>query len=177
MATQTPNVFTYPRNEPGTQGHLDLVEPLRALPRDLKDALKGISIAATTYKPSPDDWCIKEIVGHLRDDAEVKHTRLYMMATQTDPVLQPYDQEAFARDHGYLQRPLEDMLSELADVRARTVQLLTTLVNWNWARTGQNLERGRMSIRQLAELMVAHEGQHLADIRRLRSEAEAALGL
>ena len=169
--TTTPNVFTYPRNEPGTTGHLDLVEPLRTLPADLASELKGISEREATFRRSPDEWCIREIVGHLRDAAEVYHKRLYMMSTQTDPVLVPYDQEAYARDHAYMTRSLEETLAELASFRAMTVNLLTTLVNWNWARTGQHLERGRQSIRQMVEHMVQHEGEHLADVRALRQQA------
>lgn len=177
MQQQTPNVFTYPRNEPGTQGHLDLVEPLRALPKQLAEALKGISEAEARWRPAEEGWCIKEIVGHLRDACEVYHKRLYMMSTQTDPVLEPYDQEAFAVDHAYLERDLQAMLRELAEFREDTVILLTSLVNWNWARTGQHRESGRLSIRQIVEQMVEHEREHLEDIRRLRAEAAAALGV
>jgi hypothetical protein len=174
----TPNVFTYPRNEPGTTGHADLVEPLRAMPGDVRDALLNITEAEASYRAAPDQWCIREIVGHLADAAEVYHKRLYMMSTQTDPILEPYDQEAFAAAHNYMKRPLVEMLDDLASYRAKTVFLLTTLVNWNWARTGRHLERGRVSIRQLVEHMVEHEGEHLADMRALRAEASAAgLGL
>ena len=42
MPSATPNVFTYPRNEPGTTGHLDLVEPLRTLPRELAALLEDV---------------------------------------------------------------------------------------------------------------------------------------
>lgn len=171
MPSQTPNVFTYPRNEPGTQGHFDLVEPLRALPQQLADALKGVTQAEATRRDAPDQWCIKELVGHLRDAAEVYHKRLYMMSTQTDPVLEPYDQEAFVTEHGYMERDIDEMLRELARFRALTVDLLTTLVNWNWARTGQHVGTGRTSIRQMVEYMVEHEAGHLAEIRRLRAGA------
>ncbi|MEX2245777.1 MAG: DinB family protein [Dehalococcoidia bacterium] len=169
MAGQTVNVFTYPRNEPGTQGHADLVEPLRAMPQQLTEALKGATEEELLRRPEGGGWCIREIAGHLRDAAEVYHQRLYMMSTQTDPILEPYDQEAFARDHGYLTRDIDEMLAELRRSRSTTVELLTSLVNWNWARTGQHREDGRMSIRQMVELMVEHEGEHLADIRALRS--------
>lgn len=174
MASQKPNVFTFPRNEPGTQGHLDLVEPLRAMPRSLIDLLRGISDDELLRRPADGGWCIKEIVGHLRDAAEVYHKRLYMMSTQTDPILEPYDPDAYARDHRYLERPVEELLGEMRGFRQDTVQLLTSLVNWNWARSGQHLEDGRLSIRQIVEHMVEHEHAHLEDVRRLReSPAEA----
>lgn len=173
MSQQTPNVFTYPRNEPGTQGHLDLVEPLRAMPREVADAIKGITNDALVYRDGG-GWCIREIIGHLRDAAEVYHKRIYMMSTQTDPILEPYDQDAYVTEHKYMSRPVDEMLSEMREFRSDTVALLTSLVNWNWARTGQHVERGRTSIRQIVEHMVEHEAEHLADIRRLRALAEAA---
>jgi hypothetical protein len=176
MPSQTPNVFTFPRNEPGTEGHLELVEPLRTLPQNAADSVKGLTDAMLRYRPVEGEWCIKEIIGHLRDASEVYHKRLYMMSTQTDPVLQPYDPDAFARDHGYLDRDVDEMLRELGDFRAATVRLLTTLVNWNWARTGRHLEDGRVSIRQLVEHMVEHETEHLEDIWALRERALAELG-
>lgn len=173
MPSQAPNVFTYPRNEPGATGHLDLVEPLRVLPHNLETLLTGIREPEASWRPGEGQWCVREIVGHLRDAAEVYHKRLYMMSTQTDPVLEPYDPDAFAREHGYMERPLADMLRELAHWRAETVELLTTLVNWNWARTGQHLEEGRMSIRQLVEHMTGHESLHLDEVLRLRQTAPA----
>lgn len=174
MASQSPNVFTFPRNEPGTQGHLDLVEPLRAMPRALVDLLRGIGEDEELRRPVDGGWCIREIVGHLRDAAGVYHKRLYMMSTQTDPVLEPYDPDAFATEHRYLDRTLEEMIGELREFRSDTVALLTSLVNWNWARSGQHLERGRVSIRQLVEHMIEHEHEHLEDIRHLRAAPAGA---
>lgn len=171
MPQQTPNVFTYPRTEPGTTGHLDLVEALRTLPRDLAEALRGVTEIEATFRSSPASWCIKEIVGHLRDAAEVYHKRIYMMSTQTDPILESYDQEAFVIEHAYMTRSIDEMVRELSEWRADTVRLLTTLVNWNWARSGQHTERGRTSIRQIVEHMAEHEAEHLRDIRALRAAA------
>ncbi len=171
MPQQTPNVFTYPRNEPGTTGHLDLVEALRVIPRNLAIELKGITDAEASFRSAPDSWCIHEIVGHMRDAAEVYHKRIYMMSTQTDPVLEPYDQEAWVAEHAYMTRSIDDMLRELTEWRGDTVRLLTTLVNWNWARTGQHTERGRTSIRQIVEHMAEHDAAHLHDIHALRATA------
>lgn len=171
MASQTPNVFTYPRQEPGTQGHLDLVEPLRTIPRDVKDAIKGLYSPQLTWRLAEGGWCIQELVGHLGEAAEVYHKRLYMMSTQTDPILQPYDPDALAIEHAYLDQPIDALVERLHRWRSESVQLLTTLVNWNWARTGRHLENGRMSIRQLVEHMIEHEQDHVARIRELAAAA------
>jgi hypothetical protein len=167
MPAQTPNVFTFPRQEPGTQGHAHLVEPLRSLPRLLAEELAGITEAQATRRPAPDAWCIKELVGHLLDAVEINHKRLYMMSTQTDPVLDGWDADARVRERGYAARDLKGIIAEIRAIRAETTQLLTTLVNWNWARPGQHPTRGRESIRQRVEDMVEHEGGHVEEIRRL----------
>jgi hypothetical protein len=165
-----PNVFTYPRNEPGTTGHLDLVEPLRAMPDSVAEAIAGLLPAQLKWRDG-DGWCIQQIVGHLRDAAQVYHQRLYMMSTQTDPILRPYDPDAFAAEHKYLERDVQELLREMRHFRQDTVELLTSLVNWNWARTGQHLEDGRVSIRQLVDHMIEHEADHIEGIRRLRAMA------
>jgi hypothetical protein len=97
-----------------------------------------------------------------------------MMSTQTDPILVRYDQQAYVTEHRYMDRRIDEMLAELAAFRSDTVELLTSLVNWNWARTGQHLEGGRKSIRQMVEHMVVHEREHLEDIAQLRVAAANA---
>lgn len=174
MPSQTPNVFTFPRQEPGTQGHLDLVEPLRSLPDALAAALSGITDEQARFTSEDGGWCIKEIAGHMRDSCEINHQRLYMMSTQTDPVLDDYDGAVLVRERKYAQRDLDEIVAGLRESRDATVRLLTTLVNWNWARTGQFAGDGRLSIRQKVDDMIRHEAQHLEDIRRLRALAEAA---
>jgi len=171
MPAQTPNVFTFPRQEPGTQGHAHLVEPLRSLPRLLDEELKGVTDAQASHRGEPGAWCIKEVVGHLLDGVEINHKRLYMMSTQTDPVLDPWDQDATVIAGGYAARDLDGIIADIRRIRAETTQLLTTLVNWNWARPGQHPTRGRESIRQRVEDMVRHEAGHVEEIRRLVAAA------
>ncbi|MDH5201629.1 MAG: hypothetical protein OEW93_12130, partial [Candidatus Bathyarchaeota archaeon] len=56
---------------------------------------------------------------------------------------------------------------------ARTTDLLAGLAQWKWARPVNHWERGRMSIRQMVELEIGHDGEHLEQIRRLREQAAA----
>jgi len=169
--SQTPNVFTYPRNEPGTQGHVDLVEPLRTLPRELDAAISGANESELAFRSEEQGWCIKEIIGYVSDSTRINHQRLYMMSTQTDPLLEAFDPEAHRA--AQINNDIEALLRTIRTVRSDTVDLLTSLVNWNWARSGQHATFGRMSIRQLVEHMVADEGAHLEEIRQLRDAYSA----
>jgi hypothetical protein len=169
MPQQTPNLFTYPRNEPGTTGHFDLVDALRSLPRDLADALKGITDGEATFRATPDGWCIREIPVTCATPLR-STTSVYMMSTQTDPVRCRTTRKHSQRTRVHAQHR---RCCANSPTGVPTPNLLTTLVNWNWARTGQHLESGRMSIRQIVEHMVEHEGEHLHDIRTLRAAASA----
>ncbi len=160
--------YTFPREEPGAAGHLELVEALKSVPAQVRDLLAGLP-DDTLRRPAPDGgWSITEIAGHVHDYAGVEYRRLYMMATQNDPVLPAFDHDASVREHDYRSAPLAPILDDMAAHRAQSVELLTTLVNWNWARSGQHPVNGRISIRQYVEDIIHHNQTHLADIARLR---------
>jgi hypothetical protein len=164
--------FIYPRSEPGSGGHQDLVERLNANSGALRSELAGLPEAALARRPSEHEWSIKDVVGHLCDHGQFLHRRLYMMIKLEEPRLAAYDQEALVRDRNAQAAPIEQLLAEFSAQRGKTVDMLADLVHWNWARTGHHQELGRLSIRQLVDRAVAHDEAHLAQVRSLKQAAE-----
>ena len=109
----------------------------------------------------------------MRDDSEVWR-RLYMMITQTDPVLPSYDQEALVREHAYQDADIAAVLGDFKRFRLDMVEHLTALARDNWERTGQHPDWGRLTIRQGMEMMVRHTEEHLDQVRELRAKAARA---
>lgn len=165
--------FTYPRNEPGSGGHLDLVEAVKALQRETAEEVEGLSEEVLQFRPAEGEWSIKEVCGHLLDNDQVWHQRLQMTATQESPFLASFDQEALVHERNYQEQDIRTILDRLSEVRARTTELLADLAQWNWARPAYHWERGRMSIRQMVELEIAHDQEHLEQIRRLKERPAA----
>lgn len=163
--------FTYPRSEPGSAGHLDLVEKLNAMCSELRREVEGLPEDALTSRPADGEWSIKEICGHLRDDGEALHRRLHDMIKLEEPRLEPYDQEALIRERNPQDATLTALLDEFAAQRGETIDMLADLVHWNWARQGRHPEFGRMSIRQLVDDTIAHDENHLTQIRALKTSA------
>ena len=64
---------------------LEIIEALKHLPDAVAAETAGLSESVLRYRPAEGEWSIKEIVGHLRDAAEVWHKRLYMVCSLTDP--------------------------------------------------------------------------------------------
>lgn len=150
---------------------LEIIEALKRLPDNVEAETAGVGEAVLRYRPADGEWSIKEIVGHLRDAAEVWHKRVYMTASQTDPRFPGWDGEASVRDHFYWEADLRLMIDEMREWRARTVETLTEAVDWT--RLGQHGEIGRRSLKQWGEFMVQHEAEHLESIRQLK-QAQAA---
>jgi uncharacterized damage-inducible protein DinB len=165
--------FIYPRSEPGSGSHLDLVEAVRVLQRQTAEEVEGLSEEVLQFRPAEGEWSIKEVCGHLLDNDQVWHQRLQMTATQENPLLPSFDQEALVRERNYDQQDIRTILDALSEVRTRTTDLLADLVQWKWARPAYHWERGRMSIRQMVELEIGHDRGHLKQIRRLKEQGAA----
>jgi hypothetical protein len=150
---------------------LEIIDALRLLPERVNAEVRGLSEEELRFRPGDGQWSLKEVIGHLRDFAEIDHDRLCRMITQENPRLPGYDQETLVRGRNYQEADLQAVLDELASFRAQTVRALTELVDASWSRTGRHLERGIFSIRQFVEQLVRHEALHLEHIRTLKQEA------
>ena len=166
--------FTYPRSEPGSGGHLDLVERLNANSSAVRGELAGLPDAALAYRPGENEWSILDVVAHLCDHAGHLCDRVDRIIKLEDPRLPGWDQIAELERRRPQAAGLSELLDELMSKRAETVDMLAELVHWNWARTGRHEERGRLSIRQLVDRALAHDDAHLAQLRSLKEAAPAA---
>jgi uncharacterized damage-inducible protein DinB len=150
---------------------LEIIETLKHLSNVLEAEVKGLSETTLRYRPAEGEWSIKEVVGHLRDGAEVWHKRLYMVCTLTDPVLADWDTIAGGREASHQDDDLAASLTTMREWRGRTVLLLSHAVDWT--RIGQHVPRdealGRRSLKQFAEFVINHEEQHLGQIRALKA--------
>jgi len=165
--------FTYPRSEPGSAGHQDLVERLITNAAALRAELAGLPEATLGYRPGDGEWSIKEIAGHLRDHAEFLHQRLDMIIKLEEPLLEAYDEQTLVRDRNPQAAPIDELLAGFSTQRNATIEMLGELVHWNWARCGRHVEFGRLSVRQLVDRALAHDAAHLAQVRSLKEAAAA----
>lgn len=82
--------------------HLDTAEER---PKQTGAAVVGLTERMLRYKPSPDKWCIGEILGHMADMEILYSYRFRQMLADKDPVIAPIDQDAWAKNLGYLEAP------------------------------------------------------------------------
>ena len=115
---------------------------------DVVEALAGITPDELDRRP-PDGWTAREIAHHLADSEATAYVRLRRLIAEDDPTIIGYDEEEFARRLHY-DRPIEPSLAVLAAVRAASLQLLESLTDEEWQRTGTHSDSGAVLGRRLA---------------------------
>jgi hypothetical protein len=145
----------------------EIVKTLRATPVVVRALVAGIDDAQLRRRPAPGEWAIIEVVAHLADTEERALARVRRMLAEGTPVLEPFDQEALARQRHYLDLNLEGELARLEQLRGQHLDLLEGLDGSGWERTGRHGEHGRMSVELYETHVAAEEVDHLAQIARL----------
>src|SRR5277367_6000315 len=104
--------------------HLDAAEKS---PKEIAAAVSGLTDKVLRYKPSPDKWCVLEVLGHLADIEIVYGYRLRQMLTYEKPVIAPMDQDAWARSLNYMKSAPVELVAFYGLARYHNLRLLRSL--------------------------------------------------
>ena len=113
--------------------HLDAAEKS---PREIAASVSGLLDKVLRYKPSPDKWCVLEVLGHLAD-AEIAYGYLLrQMLADERPTIAPINQDAWARKLNYMSSPPAELVSFYGVARHHNLRLLRTDADaapYDWA--------------------------------------------
>jgi DinB family protein len=156
---------------------LDLLgdqDPLEIAARQLawlERRTTGLDDAMLRRPEAPGKWSAMEVIQHLADTEVVLAWRTRQILTVDQPLIQGYDQDAWARTLGYATMPLDVTLAQLRGVRAANLRLWRSLTAAEGARVGLHSERGPESLDLLIRLMGAHDLVHRRQIDRALAAA------
>ena len=133
----------------------------------LRASLSDVPAPLVTWKPSPSDWCLLEIVCHLYDE-ERDDFRARVESTLTDPAQPwaPTDPPAWVTERQYLQQDYHTRLEEFLAERAKSVAWLRGLPSPQWDHAYQHPKVGPVTAWALLENWVAHDYLHVRQINR-----------
>jgi hypothetical protein len=132
------------------------------------DALAGSTPADLDRRPA-DGWSAREIVHHLADSEMTSAIRLRRLLVEDQPVINGYDEEAFARQLHYTERPIEAALDALSAARRTSLELLERMSEADWQRAGTHSESGPYTAEDWLQIYAAHAHDHADQIRRARA--------
>ena len=146
----------------------ELIERYRAGAGAVTAAVAGITESELDRRPPGDgEWTAREVIHHLADSESMAYIRLRRLIAEDDPLIQGYDEPEWARRLHY-DRPIEPSLAVLSAVRTASLQLLESLTEAEWSRTGTHSESGPYSVRQWLAIYAAHPAEHAEQIRAAR---------
>ncbi len=131
-------------------------------------SLEGFPANLLTAHPIPGKWSAAEIVHHLADSETISGHRLRRLLVEDHPLIQGYDQEAYAGRLNYNNREIAPALDAFRSARATTAQLFDSMSEQDWQREGTHSESGSYSVEDWLTIYAAHAHNHAAQIRRLR---------
>lgn len=144
-----------------------LLERYRTGVEALDEALAGITEAELDRPQPPGEWTAREVVHHLADSESMAYIRLRRLIAEDNPAIQGYDEPEWARRLHY-DRPIEASRAVVGAVRAASLQLMESLTEAEWARTGTHSESGAYSVERWLEIYADHTRDHADQIRRAR---------
>lgn len=136
--------------------------------KEVTKNLDGFPKALLTAHPIPGKWSATEIVHHLADSETTSAIRLRRLLVEDNPLIQGYDQEAFAARLNYNNRDMAPALDAFRSARATTAQLLDSMTDDDWLREGTHSESGSYTAEDWLAIYAAHAHNHASQIGRLR---------
>lgn len=153
------------------KSHLEAAE---RSPKEIAAAVSGLSQDVLRFKPSPEKWCVLEILGHLADMEILNGHRLRQMLADEKPVIAPIDQDAWARHLGYLDAPPVEVLAFYGLARHHNLRLLKRLQLSDLSKSAFHPELQRqMTVAEIVERIGGHGAGHLKQIEQLKKLATA----
>ncbi|MED3689919.1 DinB family protein [Peribacillus butanolivorans] len=111
-------------------------------------------------------WTVKQIIGHLYDTQEVWGERIKQCCLSPGIVFDSYDPEKFVEERDYNNANLKSVL-EL--YRKSRTEMYGIFSKGNWDKKGFHLEDGTITIKDLAETIMAHENHHIEQIEDIKN--------
>ncbi|MFQ6020180.1 MAG: DinB family protein [Dehalococcoidia bacterium] len=149
----------------------EIIAAIRALPDTVEPLLDDLSDDQIRLRPRAGEWSIIEVCCHLRDFAEIEGLRVQRLASEDDPTLEPYDQDALASERGYQGDDINGVRLALRTFWDGLANALENLSEEDWRRSGHHPEQGRVTIASRAQLSADHARMHIEQIRDLRAPA------
>ena len=146
----------------------ELIAQYEAGYAEVAGGLQGFPPNLLSAHPIAGKWSAAEIVHHLADSETTAALRLRRLLVEDHPVIQAYDQEAFAKRLHYNQLDMAPALDAFRCARATTAQLFPLMSDEDWQREGTHSESGPYTAEDWLRIYAVHAHNHAAQIPRLR---------
>jgi uncharacterized damage-inducible protein DinB len=138
----------------------DVIEILSRQLEETLGLLGDIPESQAGHRYAPDKWSIKEVIGHVVDSERIFAYRALRFARNDKAAIEGFDQDEFARNSGFDERSLADLVEEFNHVRRANLLLFRSFADEALNRRGIASEV-EVSVRALLYIIAGHERHHM----------------
>lgn len=148
--------------------HRNIIDNLLKNRTVLNSQLQGKSREEYTFKPTPDKWCMLEVLCHLVDEEkEDFRTRVEYVLRDPNEHLPVIDPTQWPASRNYMGQDYAAKRTEFLDERAKSVTWLESLSNPQWSNAYQHPKLGPLSAELFLANWLAHDYIHIRQLNRL----------
>lgn len=131
----------------------------------LKAELEALPPRTTGWHPAPNEWCIKQVLGHLIETEDSGFAeRIRTMIEIQDPQLVSLDQEEEALERKDCERDATELLREFISLRDASISLVSSLQDSDLRRGGWHPDAGYVTVGDLLHEWIFHDRDHIKQI-------------
>ena len=146
------------------QAKSDVFAALSQQVDELQAALGTLSDEQGLFRDAPNEWSIKEVVGHLNDVERVFAYRLLRISRNDPAPLTGFEQNDYVREAGFDNYPLQDLLREFEYLRRANLLAINNMSEESTRRRGTT-NGMTVSARALIYMIVGHVDHHMASLQ------------
>jgi len=150
----------------------DPFQVIAATAKQLSSLMDTIGPQRAEQAPAPGKWSAREILCHLADCELVFAYRLRQTLAENHHVIQPFDQDQWARN--YAAYTVSQALALFSAAREWNLALLRSVSPEAMEKQVTHPERGTMTFRTMVETMGGHDINHLRQIEAIAGKSQAA---
>jgi DinB superfamily len=152
-----------------TLGNREPFEVLQETPKILRRLLEKTGSEKWTKSVEEGKWTPAQVLAHFAEGEIVLGYRYREIATNSGTGIQAYDQNAWAKNAGYLTTKPEFTLQLFETVRTANLAYLKSLPQTTMENYGVHSERGKETLGDTIRLYAGHDLNHLKQIEQLLS--------
>ena len=131
---------------------------------DIKSTFGHLLDEQARFKFGPEEWSIKEVVGHLNDVERVFSYRLLRISRNDVTALSGFEQEDYVREAGFDDYPLADLIFEFESLRHANILAIKNMPDKSTSNRG-TASGATVSARALIYMMAGHVEHHMESLR------------
>lgn len=127
---------------------------------ELTEILQRINDADASVRPAPEEWSVKEVIGHICDGERVFAYRALRFSRGDETPIPGFDQDVYVKGTDFNKRSLTELLEEFVLLRRANILAFEGLTEEESNRRG-TASTYPISVRALIYILAGHVAHHI----------------